>query len=91
MANNPKVYIEVAVVFSNDGRMLPLSLAWEDGQRFTIDRILDVRTAAAQKAGGQGLRYTVRIKGQQSYLFFERSSDISGEYLGRWFVERRTC
>lgn len=41
------------------------------------------------KAGGQGDRYTVRISGQQSYLFFERSASLTGDNIGRWFVERR--
>ena len=52
-------------------------------------KILDVRPAAALKAGGQGDRYTVQINGHQSYLFFERSPNISGINLGRWFVERK--
>lgn len=41
------------------------------------------------KAGGQGDRYTVRIKGKQSYLFFECSTNQIGNQLGRWFVERK--
>ena len=34
-------------------------------------------------------RYTVQINGHQSYLFFERSPNISGTNLGKWFVERK--
>ena len=56
---------------------------------FNEDGIMDIRQAAALKAGGQGDRYTVRIKGKQSYLFFERSTNQTGNQLGRWFVERR--
>lgn len=41
------------------------------------------------KAGGQGDRYTVRIRGKQSYLFFERSTNLTGNNIGRWFVERK--
>ena len=41
------------------------------------------------KAGGQGDRYTVWIRGKQSYLFFERSGVLSGNNLGRWFVEAK--
>jgi hypothetical protein len=29
------------------------------------------------------------IKGQQSYLFFERTGSINGNNIGRWFVERK--
>ena len=69
--------------------MLPREITWEDGTRFEIDRVLDIRQAAAMKAGGQGDRYTVRINRQQSYLFFERSTNQTGNQLGRWFVERK--
>jgi hypothetical protein len=50
---------------------------------------MDVRPAPALKAGGQGDRYTVQIAGQQSYLFYETSTDQTGPVKGRWFVERR--
>lgn len=86
---NPKVYVAVKAEFNEEGIMLPRELTWEDGTRYEIDRVLDIRQAAAMKAGGQGDRYTVRIKGQQSYLFFERSTNQTGNQLGRWFVERR--
>lgn len=86
---NPKVYVAVKAEFNEEGIMLPRELTWEDGTRYEIDRVLDLRQAAAMKAGGQGDRYTVRIKGKQSYLFFERSTNQTGNQLGRWFVERR--
>lgn len=86
---NPKVYVAVKADFNKEGIMLPRELTWEDGTRYEIDRVLDIRQAAAMKAGGQGDRYTVRIKGKQSYLFFERSTNQTGNQLGRWFVERR--
>ena len=62
-----KVYVAVKTDFAADGTMLPREITWEDGERFEIDRILDIRQAAAMKAGGQGDRYTVRIRGKQSY------------------------
>ena len=86
---SPKVYVAVKADFNEEGIMLPREITWEDGTRFEIDRVLDIRQAAAMKAGGQGDRYTVRINGQQSYLFFERSTNQTGNNLGRWFVERR--
>ena len=84
-----KVYVAVKADFREDGIMMPREITWEDGTKFEIDRILDIRQAAAMKAGGQGDRYTVRIKGKQSYLFFERSTNQTGNNIGRWFVERR--
>ena len=86
---NIKVYVEVMVAFDEEGRMLPKMLVWEDGRKYCIDRVTDIRQAAAMKAGGQGDRYTVIINGQQSHLFFERSTNLSGNVIGRWFVERK--
>lgn len=73
-----RVYVKVIVECDEDGKVTPLQVEWEDGRRFQVDRLLDVRRAAAVKAGGQGMRYTVRILGQETYLF---------EDEGRWFVE----
>ncbi|MBQ9858865.1 MAG: hypothetical protein IJO77_07695 [Oscillospiraceae bacterium] len=77
---NSKVYVGVNAMFEPDGRLLPLSILWEDGRIFEIDRILDVRRAASLKAGGSGIRYTVRIGSHETFLFLEE---------GRWFAERR--
>lgn len=87
--NAVKVYVAVLAAFGADGRLIPRRLQWEDGHQYAIDRVLDMRPAAAMKAGGQGDRYTVQINGHQSYLFFERNPDVSDKLLGRWFVERR--
>lgn len=84
-----KAYVAVDARFAEDGTLLPREITWEDGTKFEIDRVLDIRQATAMKAGGQGDRYTVRIKGKQSYLFFERSTNLTGNNIGRWFVERK--
>ena len=86
---NAKVYVAVNASFDEDGRIIPKSLIWEDGMKYTIDRVTDIRQAAAMKAGGQGDRYTIYVNGIQSYLFFERSANLTGNVIGRWFVERR--
>ena len=86
---NIKVYVDVTARFNSEGVLIPLSLTWEDGEEFEIDRVTDIRQAAAMKAGGQGDRYTIWVRGKQSYLFFERSCSLTGNNLGRWFVERR--
>ncbi len=88
---NIKVYVDVTAKFNSDGVLIPINLTWEDGQIFEIDRVTDIRQAAAMKAGGQGDHYTVWVKGKQSYLFFERNCSLTGNNLGRWFVERRTA
>ena len=73
-----KVYVEVTAKFDTEGNITPLSVTWEDGTVYEIDRILDKRRAASLKAGGIGMRYTCRILGQRSYLYYEEP---------RWFVE----
>lgn len=83
-----KVYVRVSVVFRMDGSMLPRAFLWEDGKKYRIDRVLDVRPAFAERAGGQGDRYTVMIDGRESYLFFEHSTDPDDPNIGRWFMER---
>ena len=84
-----KVYVGVIASFAADGQLMPLQLTWEDGQKYMIDRVLGIHQAAAMKSGGQGDRYTVRVSGKDTYLFFERNASTGGNNIGRWFVERR--
>ncbi len=86
---SPKVYVAVKADFTADGTMLPRQIIWEDGEIFTIDRVSKICQAAALKAGGQGDRYTIHMKGRETYLFFERSTELTGNNIGRWFVERK--
>ena len=86
---NSKVYVAVKAGFREDGTLIPLEIIWEDGRRFKIDRVTDIRPAYAAKAGGQGDRYSIIINGKRSYIFFERSSNLLGNNIGRWFVERK--
>lgn len=85
-----KVYVAVAVYFNEEGVMLPRALTWEDGHTYQIDRVVDIRPAHAAKAGGQGDRYTVMMRGQRRFLFFERTTNLTGNIIGRWFVERKS-
>ena len=85
----PKVYVAVKAEFDEYGTMFPRIITWEDGKQYKIDRVIAIKQAPALKAGGQGDRYTIMIKGVQSYLFFERSTNLTGNVIGRWFVERK--
>jgi hypothetical protein len=85
-----RVYVDVKAAFNAAGNLMPLEIKWLDGKVFEIDKVTDIRQAAAMRAGGQGDRYTVCIRGKQSYLFFERSGALSGNNLGRWFVESKS-
>ena len=74
-----KIYVEILAKFSKEGQLLPQSITWEDGRRFEIDRIKDIRRAASLKAGGVGMRYTCQISGQEKYLYYEGNN--------MWFVD----
>ena len=84
MVNENKVYVDVNEDRLKDGRLIPRSFVWEDGNRFEIDGVLDMRPAASLKAGGVGMRYTVRIRNLERHMFFEE--ERGG---GRWFIERK--
>lgn len=84
-----RVYVDVNVDFTGEGDMRPRSIVWEDGTRYEIDRVKDVRAEHAARAGGTGDRYTVMVKGQERYLYFEHSTDEFAARTGRWFLERR--
>lgn len=84
-----KVYVNVLASFDTNGRLRPLALLWEDGRKYRIDQVLDVRSAASLRAGGQGDRYTIRMNNQETHIFFEHNSDYGSAIPGRWFVERR--
>lgn len=75
-----KVYVHVIAVFNPEGQIMPDAVIFEDGYCYPIDKVLDVRRAASLKAGGAGMRYTVRILGKETYLFLEEN---------RWFVEAK--
>lgn len=56
-----KVFVEINAQHCLDGKIKPLAIKWPDGRNFEIDKIIDARTAASLKGGGQGMRYTCRI------------------------------
>ena len=77
-----KVYVvNVMAEFTKDGRLLPRSFIWKDGQIYEIQRVTDVRRAASLKAGGIGIRYTCIVNGRESHLFYEDNN--------MWFMEER--
>ena len=75
-----KVFVEVIAKHDTYGNIRPLSIKWEDGRVFEVDRLIDVRQAASLKGGGVGIRYTCKIMGKQVHLFDD---------MGKWFMERK--
>ena len=70
--------VTVVAEMRNSGKIIPLYILWEDGKRFEIDKVLDVRLRASTKGGGMGLRYLVRIGQNERFLFLDGII---------WFVE----
>lgn len=73
-----KRYVEVLASFSEDGKLTPVQITWKDGRRFAIDRVLKRERCASRRAGGAGIMYTCRIRGQEVHLFYE---------VDKWFVD----
>jgi hypothetical protein len=75
-----KVYVKVLSQTDEEGNISPISVTWEDGRTFDIDKVTDIRRAYAMKVGGTAIRYTVKICGKQTYIFAQD---------GKWFVESK--
>lgn len=70
--------VTVIAKMDNNGFVTPLTIVWENGKKYDIDKVLDVRKKASLKGGGMGNRYTCKIKNQERFLWLD-------EYV--WFVE----
>lgn len=76
-----KKYVQVDATFSADGKLRPVRVIWDDGQKFEIDRIKQCVRAASRKAGGVGWRYTCMIRGKEAVIYYEDNF--------KWFVEAK--
>ncbi len=75
-----KAYVSVNVDIDEEGGLHPRLIRWKDGLVFQIDQVLFKCRAASKKVGGGGIRYTVIIRGRESFLFHEGD---------KWFVEAK--
>lgn len=75
-----KVFVEVIAKFTTEGKIIPITIKWEDDTMFDIDRVNGVMNRAAMKVGGIGVRYDCMIKGKQAYIFLEDN---------KWYVEAK--
>lgn len=82
VAQRKKKYVRVIAETSEDGTVTPLEIVWDTGVRYHIDRLLDRRQAHSLKTGGTGMRYTVRVGGTVTHLWYEDP---------RWFVEAKVA
>lgn len=75
-----KVCVEVVARFSREGGVKPLSLRWEDGRTFEIDRVTATEHAPARVSALLPVRFTCVIAGRERWLYLEPEKM-------RWFVE----
>lgn len=75
-----KAYVPVTLDVDKEGAILPRLIWWDNGVIFQIDQILYKCRATSKKVGGGGIRYTVQIRGKESFLFHEGD---------KWFVEAK--
>ena len=61
--------VGVTLKVSPEGNVRPLTITFENGKTYTIDRLKERKRAAATKVGGTGIRYTVVIQNRETYLF----------------------
>ena len=70
--------IDIIAKMSINGVITPLVLIWDNGIKYQIEKVLDIRKKASLKGGGMGIRYTCQIKNQERYIWLDG-------YI--WFVE----
>lgn len=91
LESHVKHYVDVIMRLRDDGRIVPLSVCWDDGRTFHIDRVVDGPISNAPRdAGRRVLRYTVQIGRRCTNLFLEceagEGAPIATRAL-RWYVE----
>ena len=72
-----KRYIDVELLQQKDGTIIPLSLVWNDGRKFNIDKVIS-KEKRISSVGGCGMRFTCLIQGKMRYLYLEKD---------KWFIE----
>ena len=45
-----KVYVDVLAVWKKEGGIVPRAVKWEDGTRYQVDRVIEVRPRSRQAA-----------------------------------------
>lgn len=80
-----RIYVKVTSDFDTTGYMQPRKIIWADGREFRIEAVRDFRPEGGARAGTD--RYTVVVRGQERYLFFEKADRCQTCRVGRWYVE----
>jgi len=64
----PKIPVRMLLSCNEKGKMTPLYIIWENGERYKIDEVLDIKPR-----GVNSITYKVRIKGKERELYYDRS------------------
>lgn len=72
-----KRYVCVFQKVDKDGKITPVSILWDNGVEYPIDRVLEIRSSVSE-VGGCGILYRCRIGSTIRNLYYERT---------RWFME----
>jgi hypothetical protein len=79
--DNPyKVPVDVSAVCYAIGDVVPDGFWWKDGAMYEIDRVNGWERAASVRAGIIGMRYSIRVRGRETYIY--RDDDL-------WFMESK--
>ena len=82
MIKYEKVYVSVELKVDTFGNESLLSLEWEDGRVYHIDKTFSISMSPPQHVGAVlTKRYDVLIEGQEKILYRETATN-------RWFVEK---
>ena len=75
-----KEYVSVNLDVDKNGIISPRFICWPNGQIFQIEKLKYKCRATSAKVSGGGIRYTVIIRGRETFLFSEGN---------KWFVEAK--
>ncbi len=75
-----KQYVEVLATHRVDGTVRPRTIVLSGGPSYEIEEVRSVCRARTHSSREVALRYTVRVNGQETFLFDDD---------GRWFVEMK--
>lgn len=73
--------VDMIAHMTKNGLPIPLTLIWEDGRKFEIEKVLNTQKCASLKGGGMGIRFKVLIEAREKFIWLD-------EYV--WFVEIAT-
>ena len=76
-----KKYVDVEVLWTKEGSIIPDAIIWESAQgkeRYEITKIISGPITMKSLAGGVGKRYEILIGKSKRYLFREKD---------KWFIE----